>query len=122
MKKAAITVSVLLASMSIINAQKKLTPQVRIADKANGLLHVSVTYKTKGKIGRGMVDPYADKNPEVDWESAKPAILERCKTLGYSNYKLFEQPSDRRCIEQSMRGCERYELIWECQCTNEEKK
>lgn len=122
MKKAVITASAIVASMGIIKAQSQLTPQVRIADKTNGLLHVVVSYRTKFKIGKGMIDPYADKNPEINWEKVKPDILERCKTLGYSNYKLFEQPSDRKCAEQSMRGCERYELIWECQCTNEEKK
>lgn len=95
-------------------------PTVKIANKKEGLLHLSIIYNGTRiwKVGKeiGYRDPYETEKPKVNWESAHPKILERCKALGYTSYQRFEDYSSKNCVETDQLGCKKYEMIWECQC------
>ncbi|MCX7833761.1 MAG: hypothetical protein N2490_06085 [Ignavibacteria bacterium] len=133
-KKESISKTIVLSSLAMCTNNSCLTlytkkspdivyePTIKIANKKDGLLHLSVVYPNNRVLGfgpqAGYQDPYEKNMPKVNWEGAHPKILERCKSLGYNSYKRFDDYSSKNCIEMDMVGCKKMEMIWECQCTD----
>jgi hypothetical protein len=107
-------------------------PQVIIKDAKNGFLELNLIYPANFK-SRGLMtpfnigyakddvnDPYYQKIPAYDSIKAHEALMERCKSLGYKNYRRFSG-FRKECSERlsgSSGFCMNYKAIIECQCTN----
>jgi S1-C subfamily serine protease len=102
--------------------------EVRIenASKADGIVYAFIQYPAKIKsrldydpytktyyTSYDYIDPFLERTPKINWNSATEKIISICQSWGYKDFRVFDGSGEKEFNKYSSS----YTLKFKCQCT-----